>query len=337
MKILILIVFGLLPILNYSHAQSCLWAKSGSGSISQQGNSISTDANGNVFVAGSFDNPTITFGTTTLTNAGGGGSDIFIVKYDASGNILWAKSAGTSGYEDNVYSISTDANGNIFAVGMFDGHTITFGSTTLTNNGYRNTFIVKYDASGNILWAKSAGGIGYDYGDGISTDGIGNVFVTGHFESPTITFGTTTLMNAGDFDVFIAKYDPSGNVSWAESVGGHGLDYLNCSTSDASGNIVVTGGFRSDTIHIGATTLTNATGSTDIFIAKYDSSGNVLWAKSAGGGSYDDAGYSISIDVNGNVLGVGSFGSPAINFGSTVLTNKGTGGNYDIFIVKYDP
>ena len=153
-------------------------------------------------MTGAFYSSYITFGSTILTNRGGG--DIFVVKYDPSGNVLWAKSAGETGGEWGL-GISTDASGNIVVTGGFGSPSITFGSTILTNGGIANIFVVKYDPSGNVLWAKSAGGTGDDDGYGISTDASGNIVVTGSFESPTITFGSTILTNGGSSDIFVVK------------------------------------------------------------------------------------------------------------------------------------
>ena len=197
----------------FAQAPNCLWAKSAGGTDVDYGRSVTTDASGNVYVMGYFYSPTITFGTTTLTNAGTTGySDMFIAKYDAAGNVLWAKSAvGID--SDRGYSVTTDASGNVYVTGSFDSPTITFGTTTLTNagtTGYSDMFIAKYDAAGNVLWAKSEGSTSYDEGYSVATDASGNVYVMGYFYSPTITFGTTTLTNAGSVDMFIAKYDGTG-------------------------------------------------------------------------------------------------------------------------------
>ena len=313
-----------------AQAPSWQWAKSAGGTFDDVGHSISTDASGNVLVTGFFQSPSITLGTTTLTNAGVNYIDIFVVKYDASGNVFWAKSAGGTS-SDWGAGISTDASGNVLVTGYFGSPSITFGTTTLTNAGTNDMFIVKYDASGNVLWAKSEGGTSYDYGYGISTDASGNVLVTGYFGSPSITFGTTTLTNAGDADIFIVKYDASGNVLWAKSVGGTSAEDGFSISTDASENVLVTGYFASASITFGTTTLTNA-GFSDIFVVKYDASGNVLWAKSAGGTSNDN-GAGISTDASGEVLVTGYFGSSSITFGTTTLTNAGFS---DIFVVKYD-
>jgi hypothetical protein len=318
-------------IVKYDYNGNLLWAKSAGGVGYDDGRSIATDASGNVFVTGFFESPTLAFDTTVLTNAGL--VNIFIVKYDTAGNVLWAKSAGGT-INDIGVSVTADLNGNVLVTGTYESPTITFGTTVLTNSGGRDIFIVKYDAGGNVLWAKSAGSTGFDYSTGISTDVNGNVFVTGFFESTTLTFGTTVLNNAGSANIFIAKYDVNGNPLWARSAGGTGYDYGNSVSADASGNVVVTGTFDSSTLTFSTTVLTNA-GSSDIFIAKYDAGGNVLWAKSAGGTNPDN-GNSVSVDALGNVLVAGQFRSPTITFGTSSLANEDTSGvTYDIFIVMY--
>ena len=327
-------------IVKYDTSGNVLWAKSAEGAYDDSGQSVSTDASGNVFITGIYYSPTITFGKTTLTKANPtrNYSDIFIVKYDASGNMLWATSAEDGVFNDDGRSVSTDASGNVFIAGYFASPTITFGTTTLTNtNSSWDIFIVKYDSSGNVLWAKSAGGTAYDIGNSVSTDAIGNVFMTGIYYSPTITFGITTLTNANNVaDIFIVKYDASGNVLWAKSAEGTWYDLSYGVCTDVIGNVFITGAFYSPTITFGTTTLTNVNAANDIFIVKYDASGNVLWAKSAGGTGYDE-GYAVSTDASGNVFLTGNFGSPNINFGTTTLTNTDTTGSFrDIFIAKLD-
>ena len=327
-----------------SNSQPWIWAKSSNGNpggIQEGGNSLATDAKGNVFVTGYFNDAFINFGGFTITNPGFSGT--YLVKYDSIGNITWAKGAGVGA---NVFvpagifgsSVCTDTSGNVFLTGFFISSSIAFGTDTLTIAGSNpDIFLVKYDPNGNVLWAKSAGDSLVDQGISVSTDVSGNVFLTGFFFSPTITFGTYTLTNAGGgSDIFLAKYDPNGNLLWAKSAGGSADDIGNSVSADGSGNVFVTGSFQSPSINFGTNVLANAGGSfSDVFIAKYDPSGNVLWAKSAGG-SADDIGNSVSADSNGNIFLTGGFKSPSINFGTNVLANAG-GGFSDVFITKYDP
>jgi Secretion system C-terminal sorting domain/Beta-propeller repeat len=270
-------------------SQLMVLSVSASNAISNaSGRSNATDGSGNVYMTGGFSSASITFGTITLTNAASGYMDMFIVKYDANGNVLWAKSAGGSN-TDGPGSIATDGSGNVYVIGTFRSSSITFGTITLTfAGGMGDMFIVKYDSSGTVLWATSAGGSDYDNPHGIATDGGGNVYVTGGFLSPSITFGTTTLTNAtsGYEDMFIVKYTASGNVLWAKRAGGSSNDMGYSIATDGSGNVFVTGSFLSSSITFGTITLSNTNGNTgdgDMFIAKYDPDSNVPWAKCAGG------------------------------------------------------
>lgn len=327
-------LFLLFVLSTQAQVATAEWAIRAGGDNIDYGQSITTDSSGNVYVTGDFASDSIAFGTTTLINDSAGYPDMYVVKYDASGNVLWAKSAGGSDY-DRGYDISTDVSGNVYVVGYFQSSSITFGSITLTNAGYKNMYVVKYDAFGNVMWAKSAGGNGDDSSLGISTDASSNVYVTGNFSSPTITFGSYTLTNnnAGYADMYVVKYDANGNVLWAKRVGGSNYDTGSDICIDVSGNVYLTGHFGSSSITFGSITLTNTNlGSEDMFVVKYDASGNVLWAKSAGGMN-SDYGIGISTDISGNVYVTGGFQSPSITFGSTTFTNAGI---CDMYVVKYD-
>jgi hypothetical protein len=201
-------------VVKYNAAGNVLWAKREGGMGADYGNSITTDATGNVYVTGYYSSSSITFGSTTLTNADSTGNypDIFIVKYDAAGNVIWATSAEGTGY-DFSYGSTIDATGNLYVTGYFSSPTFNFGTTALTNAGSFDIFIVKYDTSGNVLWAKAAGSSYGERAYSASADISGNVYITGIHNS-SITFGATTLANAGNGDMFIAKIDatPSGTA-----------------------------------------------------------------------------------------------------------------------------
>jgi hypothetical protein len=260
-------------IVKYDASGNALWAKSAGGNYPDLGKSITTDASGNIYITGWFSSPSITFGTTTLTNASGSFSDeIFITKYDSSGNVLWAKREGGM-QVDRGHSITTDALGNVYVCGIFTSPSINFGTTTLTLADttvfYNDLYFVKYDALGNVLWAKGAGSMSADEGVGITTDASGNVYLTGWFASPFITFGTDTLTNTGSASLFIVKYDTSGNFNWAKNTGGDGGGMVESIAIDAFDNVYVTGWYIPTTVTFGSTTLTNTSlFAKNIFIAK---------------------------------------------------------------------
>ncbi|MCX6306500.1 MAG: T9SS type A sorting domain-containing protein [Bacteroidetes bacterium] len=316
-------------LVKYGADGNVLWAKNAGDTGFQVGYSVVADAAGNVYVAGMFDGPTLTFGSDTLTNAGN--TDMFLVKYDEYGNVLWARSAGGPEIECG-YSVAKDALGHIYVTGYFASPSVIFGPDTLTNVACTDIFLVKYDSNGNVIWAKSAGDAGNDNGCALAVDAPGNAYVTGNFNSPTLTFGSWTLATAGEGDFFLVKYDANGNVQWAKSAGGTDNDEGISLAVDVSGNPYASGQYFSPEITFGSYALTNA-GIANLFLVKYDGSGNVLWAKSAGG-TFDDRGNSVSVDTLGNSYIAGYFGSPNIVFGPDTLTNAGS---VNIFLASYDP
>ena len=183
--------------------------------------------------------------------------------------------------------------------------------------------------STDFVWAARAGGVDQDCGEAIAADGSGNIVVTGYF-ADTATFEDTTLVSAGRYDIFIAKYDGAGNLLWVTRTGGTDNENATSIAMDSSNNIIVVGGF-SGTTTIGDSTFVSAGGS-DVFVAKYDEGGDFLWAVQAGGGGLADNGLGVAVDDSGNVIATGSFYGTA-TFGDTTLISEGS---LDIFAVKYD-
>lgn len=326
-KLVLTLILVFSGLNSFSQVSSWIWARGTDGNGLQMGCTITTDYIGNVYFAGAFDSA-ITIGSTTLFNAGGGG--VFLAKYDELGNFFWAKS-GTGASYSLIRSISADSSRNVYVVGYFGNPSITFGSFTLPNSGPTDLFLAKYDSLGNVIWAKGVGGAFADEATSVATDISGNIYVTGYFTSPSITFGSTTLTNSG---MFLAKYDSLGNVIWAKSAGSD-FDGQAFSISTNNSGIFVTGYFDSDNATFGTTTLTNvgAIGSVtkDIFVVKYDALGNVVWANSFGGID-DDCSYSITSDAT-SIYIVGDYSSSNLSIGSTTLLNNGFS---DTFIAKCD-
>ena len=173
---------------------------------------------------------------------------------------------------------------------------------SLTDSGGVNIFVAKYDSSGNVQWAKSATGNGYDYSYGICTDSNSNVYITGMFQG-SIIFGSSTLTNSVYYyyNIFLAKYDSDGNVLWAKGMGEGEFNVGQGICTDVSGNVYITGFFQ-DKIIFGNDTLIYH-GVEAIFLAKIDAYGNNIWAKSPPepyGGNYISSS-GIAADISGNV------------------------------------
>jgi len=328
---------------SYSQQPDWIWANSGGGSSVDYATGISVDANQNVFVTGWFNSDSIIFGNTILINIGKkGSSDIFIAKYNSSGELVWAKSFGGSG-DDKSNSIKANKKGDIVITGSFNSNVIKFYNTVLSNTGDNDVFIANFTEAGNLLWATSAGGSANDEGNSISCDDKNNTYLTGIFESASLSFGNKTLTNNGKHDIFIACYTSSGKLIWAKNMGGDDDDLGSTITTTPKGDSYLSGKFNSAKVDLGGITVKNVdiNGSPcKIFLAKYNAAGNLMWGKSIGGSYYDEAN-SITSDKWGNVYLTGWFKSDTIILGCdtlmecTILTQQ-RGVDYgDIFIAKY--
>ncbi|MEP7111471.1 MAG: SBBP repeat-containing protein [Ferruginibacter sp.] len=354
MKTLQLTLVGLFSIvLVNAQAPVFQWAKGMAGTNTSEGKSITVDVAGNVLTTGVIRDGTVDFdpgpGVYNLTSAGQG--DIFISKLDANGNFLWAKRIGNPS-TDQGESIATDGAGNVYITGWFSPGGVVnsvplpvdfdpgpgvFNLSSLTIA----IFVLKLDSDGNFVWAKSIMGDNTEYGTSLGIDANGNLFITGAFNG-TVDFdpgpGNVSLTQQGgpsQSDIFITKWDLSGNMIWAKQMGGTSAEYPFQMAIDAIGNILLTGYFNGTADFdpgAGTSNLLSA-GSTDIFICKLDNNGNFIWVK-AMGSSTSEAAYGITTDLFGNVLiAIPLAGVLDVDPGpgSTILT---TAGGFDIVFVK---
>jgi hypothetical protein len=311
-----------------SKAQSWSWAFGCNGA--GDGEAMATDAAGNVFIAGEFDGPLIA-GTNSISSAE---LATYLIKFNSSGTPLWARASSCTGNTNNDYiitqSVCTDGLGNSYIAGYFKTPFVCFGTYTL--NGSINgdsPFIAKYSPSGNILWARTAtsnpAGVNKAYS--LSADAVGNVYLTGAFTSPTISFGTNTLTNFGFDCGFLTKYDQNGNDVWAIGTVGAGSDEARSVSTDTAGNIVLCGFHSSGLTSWGSYTMSYPSG--NLFISKISPQGNVLWLQSSTGFGNTA---SISTDDSLNIYLSGVYSSPPLSFGTYSVNN--TNGN--IFVFKFN-
>ena len=296
---------------------------------------MKTDAAGNVIITGSFKSKYLAFGTDTVWNSLATTDAMFVIKYDSAGNYIWANGSGGGGYQFG-YAVATDAAGNVFVSGSYNSNAITFGDSTLSNSGagFDDMFLVKYNAAGTVQWARNAAGTNDDAASAMGTDAHGNVYVAGNFVSSTLVFGTTTLTNHGGTDMFVVKYNNAGTVKWAKSNGGAGSEAVHGIAIDDTAGVVMTGNYGSSSIGFGTTTLTNdSAGTMDLFIAKYDSLGNIKWAKTTGGPTSNANG--VATYPPGNVYVTGDFSDSTFSFGTNVLLNSINTGSTDLFVARY--
>ncbi|HTB31871.1 MAG TPA: gliding motility-associated C-terminal domain-containing protein [Bacteroidia bacterium] len=245
---------------------------------------VSTDGTSDIYETGYFHNTAI-FGTDTLYNTRSSWQ-MYLVKYDINGNVLWAKESSYASNGHNScygFDVASDFSGNAYVTGYFDS-TVAFGTDTLkyTGDGDLQVFIVKYDPNGNVIWATGSSGKGDSYvpvSSSVAIDHLGNAYITGWFED-TLKFGANVLYHTkGTNSAFIAKFDKNGNALWARQSVNNTANASALGISigvDALCNAYITGNFTYS-VAFGADTLRNST--EDVFFNRYDSSGNLRWAK----------------------------------------------------------
>ena len=310
-------------VAKYSPAGDLLWVRSAGGAGYDEGSGVATDPWGNCYLSGTFTG-NARFGKTELV--GRGGSDIFVAKYNAAGELQWVVSGGGPG-DDAGTAIAADSVGNCYVTGYFWGDAI-FGKTALPGAGTRDFVLAKYDPQGGLLWAKRGGGSNYDLGLGVAVDSAGNCYVTGEFSSQPGVFETSQLNCAGPNDIFVAKYSGTGTLEWIRQAGAEGPDFGWGIAVDAAGNSYVTGFFWYS-VDFGTNRLTSA-GIDDVFVARYDGDGQPSWAVRAGGANYD-YGRSVAVDSSGNCFVTGFFYGPAT---FDTLQVSSIGQSKDVFVAK---
>ncbi len=315
------------------------WARTWGGGLDwDSGSGVAADWLGNVYVTGYFT------GTVDFDPDGGdshtsnGKRDVFLSKFDSSGNFEWARTWGGSDY-DSGNAVATDGSGSVYVTGGFYG-TVDFdpdGSDPHTSNGWGDVFLSKFDSSGTFQWARTWGGGSEDEGWGVAVDGSGIVYVTGWFRD-IVDFdpgGGDPHTSNGWEDVFLSKFDSSGNFMWGLTWGGLAYDYGRGATTDGSGSVYIIGSFYwTVDFDPGGGDPHTSNGGSDVFLSKFDSSGNFEWVRTWGGSS-TDYGTGVTIDGSGNVYVTGKF-SGTVDFdpgGGDPHTTNGWG---DVFLSKFD-
>ncbi len=353
-----ILLISFLCFVNFAIAQSpnFEWVKNIAGEKDETMNSLKSDSQGNLYVAGNFNSASVNFSTTVIQNTTNieflNFRDGFFAKYNANGDVIWIKTVGGM-YNESIESIAVDSSGNSYVYGTYSSPTLTLGAFTLINPNLTSSefygqtaymdFLAKYDANGNVLWAKQFGSTIYNQAYSIDVDAIGDLVITGGFGGLSITLGAETFLNTNTLglyyhDLFISKLDTNGNFIWSKKAGGWGDDYMTNSKFDSQGNIVISGQSMSqifyfeDEMHSNYSTQpgTNINNyNSDFFMAKYDPSGNKIWFKS-GGSTSNEFITSFDIDAADNILLAGCFTGATCSFDN--ITLDGTSGS--LFLAK---
>lgn len=342
----LLVSLLLCSTLFYAQSPTLAWAKKiikTNASSAGGAQSIAVDTLGNVYTAGYF------YGTCNMDPAAtnytlsSGTQTGYILKQDALGNLLWAHKIDND-IDFNIAKVAVDKQNNVYVTGYYRGVSDldpTSGVSTFTSNGLSDCFIIKLNANGNFIWAKSFGGSTFDVGVNFAFDASNNMYLMGSYEN-TVDFdpdlGVSNVTSNGVYDIFISKFDINGNFIWVKSFGGSSDDTGGGIQIDAQGNIYFNGAFQGfgDFDPNAGTQNLFSTGAADIFMAKLNNAGNLVWAKSMGSSTYDN-GADLVLDKKGTTIYVTGQFENTIDFDPNAGTsNLTSAGSADIYINKFD-
>ncbi|MGE8711091.1 SBBP repeat-containing protein, partial [Leptospira interrogans] len=268
---------------------------------------ITSDNLGNVYTTG-----------TTFGNLDGqalsGTQDLFVTKYDGSGNKQWTRLLGVAGATTQANGISRDIFNNLhvsgYTLGNLDGQAL---------SGIQDLFVTKYDTGGNKQWTRLLGVAGQiTQANGVAFDSSGNIYLTGR------TSGNLDGQAlSGIQDLFVIKYDTGGNKQWTRLLGVAGVSTTAYGiTSDSLGNVYTTG------VTSGSLDGQALSGTQDLFVTKYDTGGNKQWTRLLGVAGQITQANGIASDSSGNTYLTGRT--------SGSLDGQILSGTQDLFVTKYD-
>jgi len=313
------------------YAQTWVWAKHIYSNSSDIAYRICKDDENNIYVGGTFNNVCFLQTDTFYPN---GTNDFFIVKYDNSGNELWAKQFGGDnniGFCPEGLNISYDSENNYLYIYSHFCGTATFGDSTFSSFN-RDVAVIKLDTSGNAIWVRQAGGNGTDAGGGLGIDEYGTIYISGTNTS-SATFGSFNVPPGG----FLAKYDSIGTCVWAKSISGLASTGINGNAQYVSSDMIyynnsiyINGSIGDDTLMIDTISIIRPN-SYGAALANFNLNGDVQWVKLYG---YPSAsGFDVVKDGSDNFYVTGQFYADSAVFDNEVIYNNG---QIDGFISKYN-
>ena len=275
-------------LVKYNSTGENVWTRQMGSPNNDTVSGVAVDSEGNIYVAGRTGG-TLPGSPTTYQ----GGNDIFLVKYNSTGDNVWTRQMGSPN-SDTVSGVAVDSEGNIYVAGYTLG---TLPGSPTTHRGGADIFLVKYNSTGDSVWTRQMGSPFNDTVSGVAVDTTGNIYVAG-YTSSTLPGSPTT--NQGSDDLFLVKYNSAGDNVWTRQFGTPDIDDAMAVAVDSGGNIYVAG-FTLGTLPGSPTT---NQGSDDLFLVKYNSAGDNVWTRQKGSPDADDA-LAVAVDTVGNVYVTG--------------------------------
>ncbi len=283
----------------YSSSGAIVWTRQFGSGLDEEVRGLATDSVGNVYVAGS--------SVGVLNGASSGGSDAFVRKYKANGDLDWTHQFGTSA-DDGGRGVAVDSAGYVVVVGF------TKGNLDGTSAGGSDVFVRKLTSAGVALWTHQFGTSAYESSRGVAMDAADNIYVTGY------TGGDIQGVSAGDYDVFLRKLDPNGIPLWTRQFGTSSNDRPGGVAIDSLDNVIVAG-------YTGGALKGPSAGDYDVYVRRYTSSGDVDWTEQFGSAGADRV-RGVAIDSLRNIVIAGE---------TTGNLGGGASGDLDAFVRVYAP
>lgn len=300
---------GDIYIAKYAPSGVLIWQRTFGGSYSDRAIDLAIGDDQNIVVTGQFFG-TVTFGSIVL-NSSANSKDIFIVKLDPAGNVLWARSEGGN-LAENAYGITVDHQNNVILTGQFQGMS-TIGPNTFTSAIDPNTnlpsfdfFISKYNSNGNPLWSLNGSAEYEDRGLAVAVDHQNNIFFTGQF-SKTLTFASNTYPNLGYNIGFLCKLNTSGQLQFLNQLKA-GMTNPYDLEINSDNEVIITGDFLGNLNYYDSAGMHSIQNPYDrqIFVLKTSNGGNYIWNYTLGSNNELSA-RSISMDPHKDIFITGFF------------------------------
>jgi len=328
-------------------AGNFLWAASLQGNGIILIHSVKTDANGAIFLCGTFDTPTdFNPGAAVNVVSPQGSEDGFLLKLNASGVFQWVKTFGSPlASSTTPLAMAIDANnGNeIVLTGYFSDSTdFDPGPAVNTFNslGFADGFILRLNSAGNFMWAKTLQTVDYMNPSELNLDGGSSILIGGTFQGnvdmdpgPSVDY-----LNSGNSeDVFVLKLNSAGNFQWSNQLGNNNYESLNGLVTDNTGHVYVALSF-SDSLDAdpgAGVSMVYSQGYNDVLLAKFTPGGAFQWAKGIGGSGFDDP-KGLCIDGGNTLFLTGTFEASCDLDPGASVQNLNSNGDYDLFVARYD-
>ncbi len=320
-----------------------LWARQIGGGLMDAATSVAISSTGDVYVAGYFMEECL-FHTSRAT-ALGTGTDAFLARFGATGNVEWVVQMGSANAivsPDNdtinvVYDLTIGPDGNLYICGQYADEcefTSIGGAPKFVgdfNNIFTDAFVASYEPTGRLRWVQTGESPFIDAATALTTGSNGQVYVTGYYSVEADFSGTPLpIANPATPNVFAAKYTSDGVLLGVVGGVGTGAEIPTAIVVDNSEQAYIAGVFNQN-FSSGSTTL-NSRGRLDAFVAKLDAGGNGLWAMQIGGPN-DDWVDALDFDADGNVVAAGYFPGSA-QFGNAPA--RAAAGQIDSYLARFD-